>query len=103
MDVLTLGCYILETSLMEYSLNINTSQSVLAGAAIVLALKNVKCYKATLKYFNGSKLEEVPNVTSLVKMLKWPAKDYLKSRSFTQIDVCLGLPHTLLCISEAME
>jgi len=82
MDVLTLGRYILETSLMEYSLNVNTSESMLAAAALVLAMKmkDVKGYKATLEYFSGFQLEELgPIVTSLVEMLKRPAKDNLKT------------------------
>ena len=41
--VLTLARYILETTLMEYSLNIEVSESKLAAAALVLALimKNI--------------------------------------------------------------
>lgn len=64
MDVLTLGRYILKTSLMEYSLNINASESMLAAAALVLATK--------MKYV--SKLGLI--VTSLVER---PAK----SRKFS--------------------
>ena len=72
---ITLGCYILETALMEYSLCINTSESKLAAAAMVLSMKmmDVKSYKATLEQYSGYKIEELSSlVTDLVKMLKRP-------------------------------
>ena len=78
MPVLTLGRYILETALMEYSLNVNTSESKLAAAAMVLAMKmmDVKGYKATLEWYSGHKLEELsPLVNDLLKMLKKPTSD----------------------------
>jgi hypothetical protein len=39
MPVLTFARYILELSLLEYSFNVETSESLLATAALVLALK----------------------------------------------------------------
>ena len=78
MPVLTLGRYILETALTEYSLNVNTSESMLAAAAMIVSMKmmSVKGYKATLEYYSGYQLEELsPLVTTLVEMLHWPTSD----------------------------
>jgi len=78
MPVLTLGRYILETALTEYSLNVNTSESMLAAAAMMLAMKmmGIKGYKATLEYYSGYQLEELsPLVVTLVEMLHWPTSD----------------------------
>jgi len=82
MPVLTLARYILETSLMEYSLNVETSESKLAAAAMVLALsmKNITGYKATLEYFSGYKITDLNNIVQkLLKMLQRPAKENLKT------------------------
>merc|ERR1719383_699102 len=82
MPVLTLARYILETSLMEYSLNIETSESKLAAAAMVLALtmKDITGYKATLEYYSGYKLTDLNNIVQkLLKMLQRPAKENLKT------------------------
>lgn len=82
MPVLTLGRYILETALMEYNLNVNTSESKLAAAAMVLAMKmmEVKGYKATLEYYSGHTMEELsPLVNDLVKMIKRPTPDSCKT------------------------
>merc|ERR1719188_2167200 len=50
MPVLTLARYILESSLMEYKLNVDTSESKLAASCLVLALKmkDIKGFKVTL-------------------------------------------------------
>jgi len=82
MDTLTLGRYILETSLMEYILNVNTSESKLAAAALVLAMKmkGLTGYKATLEYFSGYKMEELqPIVNNLLEMLNRPVNEKLKT------------------------
>jgi len=82
MPVLTLARYILETSLMEYSLNVETSESKLAAAAMVLALtmKNITGYKVTLEYYSGYKITDLNNIVQkLLKMLQRPAKENLKT------------------------
>merc|ERR1712029_952822 len=82
MPVLTLARYILEYSLMEYSVNIETSESKLAAAAMVLALtmKEITGYKATLEYYSGYRLTDLNNIVQkLLKMLQRPAKENLKT------------------------
>jgi len=82
MPVLTLGRYILESSLLEYNLNVELSESKLAAATLILAFK-IKCiegWKETLEYYSGHKVEELePIVNSLFTMLKKPAKENLKT------------------------
>ena len=60
MPMLTLGRYILELALMEYDLNVETSESRLAAAALVLTLvlKGVKTeqWKDTLEFYSGYKV-----------------------------------------------
>ena len=76
MPVLTLARYILETSLMEYGLNINTSESKLAASCLVLAMKmkGITGFKSTLEYFSGHKLSELEEIfNSLIAMLRRPA------------------------------
>jgi len=82
MPVLTLARYILETSLMEYGLNINTSESKLAASCLVLAfkMKGITGFKSTLEYFSGHKLSELEEIfTSLAAMLRKPAGQNLKT------------------------
>lgn len=82
MPVLTLARYILETSLMEYSLNVTTSESKLAASCLVLAfkMKGITGFKSTLEYFSGHKLSELEETfTSLVAMLRRPAGQNLKT------------------------
>jgi len=82
MPDLTLARYILEFSLMEYSLNVETSESMLAAACLVLAfkMKNVTGYKVTLEYFSGYQLSELNEIVQkLLTMLQRPAKDNLKT------------------------
>ena len=67
---------------MEYSLNINTSESMLAAACLVLALKmkEITGYKATLEYYSGYQLSELNEIVQkLLAMLQRPAKDNLKT------------------------
>ena len=82
MPDLTLARYILEFSLMEYSLNVETSESMLAAACLVLAfkMKNVTGYKTTLEYFSGYQVSELNEIVQkLLTMLQRPAKDNLKT------------------------
>ena len=82
MPVLTLARYILEFSLMEYSLNVNTSESMLAASCLVLAfkMKGITGYQATLEYYSGYQLTELSDIVqTLLTMLKRPAKENLKT------------------------
>lgn len=82
MPVLTLARYILEFSLMEYSLNVETSESLVAAASLVLAFKmrSIEGWVDTLKYYSGySPLDLEPTVQTLVAMLKKPQKENLKT------------------------
>ena len=82
MPVLTLARYILEMSLMEYTLNTNTSESRLAATCLVLAMKmkGITGFKPTLEYYSGYKLSELEDIfNKLVAMLKKPAGANLKT------------------------
>ena len=82
MPVLTLARYILESSLMEYKLNVDTSESKLAASCLVLALKmkDIKGFKVTLEYFSGYQMSELEEtVSSLLEMVQRPTKDNLKT------------------------
>lgn len=82
MPVLTFARYILELSLMEYQLNVNTSESKLGMAALVLALriKGVVDWQPTLEYYSGYKLEECQAlVEKLHLMLLKPGHDNRKT------------------------
>lgn len=60
MPVLTLGRYILEMALMDYSLNVETSESLLATSALVLTflLKEVQGWEQTLEFYSGYSLDQ---------------------------------------------
>ncbi|TRY67585.1 hypothetical protein TCAL_08045 [Tigriopus californicus] len=82
MPVLTFARYILELSLMEYHLNVQTSESKLGMAALVLALriKGVEDWQATLEYYSGYKVEECQTlVEKLHLMLLKPGHDNRKT------------------------
>ena len=82
MPVLTLARYILESSLMEYKLNVDTSESKLAASCLVLALKmkDIKGFKVTLEYFSGYQMSELEEtVGCLLEMVQRPTKDNLKT------------------------
>ena len=82
MPVLTLARYILEVSLMEYSLNTNTSESRLAATCLVLAMKmkGITGFKPTLEYYSGYKLSQLEDIfNKLVAMLKKPTGANLKT------------------------
>lgn len=82
MPVLTLARYILEFSLMEYALNVETSESLLAASCLVLAfkMKGIEGWVATLKYYSSySPLDLEPTVQTLLAMLKRPHKENLKT------------------------
>ena len=74
--------YILEFSLMEYSINVDTSDSEVAAACLVLALKmkGIKGYGPTLAYYSGYELKELDTmVQKLLAMLQKPARENLKT------------------------
>jgi len=76
MPVLTFARYILELSLMEYDLNVETSESMLATAVMYVALKIRGLeheWQKNLEYFSGYKLEEVSDLVARVhRMLLAP-------------------------------
>lgn len=79
MPVLTFARYILELSLMEYDLNVETSESMLATAVMHLAFKiwgHEHKWEKTLEYFSGYKLEAVSDLVSrLHQMLLVPSHE----------------------------
>jgi len=82
MPVLTLARYILEMSLMEYRLNVEVSESELAAAALILALKmkNIEGWASTLKYYSGLDFTKVEVVLQQVlAMMQRPHKENLKT------------------------
>ena len=82
MPVLTLARYILELSLMEYGLNVDTSESKLAASCLVLALKmkGITGFKSTLEYYSGHQLTELEGIfNKLAAMLRKPAGTNLKT------------------------
>merc|ERR1719284_236175 len=82
MPVLTLARYILELSLMEYRLNVEISESEVAVAALVLALKmkNIEGWAATLKYYSSVDFTKAePIVQKMLVMLQQPQKESMKT------------------------
>merc|ERR1711970_375268 len=82
MPVLTLARYILEMSLMEYRLNVEVSESELAAAALILALKmkNIEGWVATLKYYSGVDFAKADVVLQkMLVMLQQPHKESMKT------------------------
>ena len=82
MPVLTLGRFVLEMALMDYSLNVETSESLLAAAALVLTftLKGIEGWRATLEYYTGYTLDEMrPLVHRLHRMLLKPQHELRKT------------------------
>jgi len=83
MPVLTLARYILEMSLMEYSLNVEVAEAEVAVAALVLALKmkNIEGWGPALRYYSGfDDLTKVDGTLQrLLAMLQQPARDNLKT------------------------
>jgi len=82
MPVLTLARYILELSLMEYRLNVEVSESEVAVAALVLALKmkNIEGWVATLKYYSGVDFAKADVVLQkMLVMLQQPHKESMKT------------------------
>jgi hypothetical protein len=76
--------YILETALQEYKFNVETSESMLAAAALVLSLKIHKVEGAkwvnTLAYYSGyTPTDLIDLVQSLLHMLKQYPKENLKT------------------------
>jgi len=83
MPVLTLARYILEMSLMEYSLNVEVGEAEVAVAALILALKmkNIEGWGPALRYYSGfHDLTEVNGtLQKLLAMLQQPPRDNLKT------------------------
>jgi len=82
MPVLTLARYILELSLMEYSFNVEISESEVAAGCLILALKmkGIQGWGPTLSYYSGYKLADLqPMVDRCLGLLKQPPKDNLKT------------------------
>ena len=83
MSVLTYARYVLETSLLEYKFNVEMSESKLAAAALVLALKvnQVKDkWVNTLAFYSGYTPEDLEAlVQELLQMLKAYPKENLKT------------------------
>lgn len=82
MPVLTLARYILEASLLEYSMNVELSESKLAASCLVLAfsIKGIEGWTATLEYYSGYTPAQLQNtVQALLTMLQKPPKDNLKT------------------------
>ncbi len=80
--MLTLGRYILEMALMEYSLNVETSESLLAAAALILTfhLKEIDGWQDTLEYYSGYSLDDCrPMVHRLHKMILKPQNELRKT------------------------
>lgn len=67
MPTLTLARYILEYSLMDYTL-ISISDSKMAAAALLLALlmKNLGGWTPTLEYYSGYKVHEIKDISVLL-------------------------------------
>ncbi len=77
MPVLTLGRFILEMALMEYSLNVHTSESLLAAAALLLTFRikgiDVEAWRRTLEYYSGHAVDDCRDLFHrLHKMLLKP-------------------------------
>eukprot|EP00092_Neocalanus_flemingeri_P068959 GFUD01084379.1.p1 GENE.GFUD01084379.1~~GFUD01084379.1.p1 ORF type:complete len:461 (+),score=113.58 GFUD01084379.1:73-1383(+) len=82
MPVLTLARYILELSLMEYSINVDISESEVAAGCLVLAfkMKGIKGYGPTLAYYSGYELKDLDTmVQRLLVLLQKPARENLKT------------------------
>jgi len=82
MPVLTLARFILELSLMEYTFNVESSESQVAAGCLVLALKmkDIKGWGPSLSYYSGYKVSSLqPMVNRLLAMMKQPSKDNLKT------------------------
>eukprot|EP00088_Acartia_fossae_P012346 TRINITY_DN1635_c1_g1_i14.p1 TRINITY_DN1635_c1_g1~~TRINITY_DN1635_c1_g1_i14.p1 ORF type:complete len:422 (-),score=118.39 TRINITY_DN1635_c1_g1_i14:977-2242(-) len=79
---LTFARYILESSLMEYSLNVETSESHVAAAVLVLALKvrGIEGWEANLEYYSGHTVTSLKDtVATLQSMLLAPPKDNMQT------------------------
>ena len=73
MSTLTLARYILELSLVDYSYNVELSESLLAASCLVLAceMKGVAGWEDTLRFYSGYSPEDlVDTVGRLHGMMK---------------------------------
>ena len=77
--MLTFARYILELSLVEYDLNVETSESMLATAVMYVAFKiwgHEHEWEKTLEHFSGHRLETVSDlVARLHQMLLAPSHE----------------------------
>lgn len=83
MSILTYARYVLETALLEYKFNVEVSESKLAAAALVLALKvnNIEgTWVNTLAFYSGYTPKDLNDlVQSLLQMLHQYPKENLKT------------------------
>jgi len=82
MPDLTFARYILELSLMDYQFNVETSESLLAAATLVLALKikNVKDWMESLQFYSGYSISDIQTtLQSLLSMLQRPPNEHTKT------------------------
>ena len=82
MPILTFARYVLEMSLMEYTLNVETSESLVAASALVLAfkVKTVEGWEQTLEFYSGHSVADCrPLVERLLRMLQKPPHETRKT------------------------
>ena len=82
MTVLTFARYILESTLMEYTLNVETSESLLATAVVYMALKikGMTGFEETLEFYSGHKLADTGDICRhLHAMLLKPTSEAKKT------------------------
>ena len=69
--------YILESSLLEYSMNVQLSESILAASCLTLAfkIKGIEGWEQTLEWYSGYTISQLsPTVHKLLDMLNKPHK-----------------------------
>jgi len=79
---LTLARYILESSLLEYSFNVELSECVLAASALVLSfkIKGVTGYEKTLEYYSGLSMDSLSHtITKLHTMIRKPEAEHVQT------------------------
>ena len=82
MEVLTFARYIQESTLMDYTMNVETSESHLAAAVMYLTLmiKNVEGMEPTLEYYSGyTKKQCEALMRKLHAMLRKPTSESKKT------------------------
>jgi len=79
---LTLARFILESSLLEYSFNVELSECVLAASVLVLAFKirGVTGYEKTLEYYSGLSIHSLKDtITKLHAMIRKPDAEHVQT------------------------